>query len=194
MRWLVTFLCLCLLLSACGVSEAPAGKLPAPAVCEIPVYDVEIYEYMGGILSGPLYLATVDAPDSVLETSERIPGEQSVPICMFTTIGDTDGIRDSVGTQFWLLDLYESGITKTYWVHAEGSGYGSSTSTACYLNSLAKKTREDAPLYLVESGGFLYMVIGDTAYCPNPWAPEWIPEALPELHLGDGDIKVVEIE
>lgn len=193
MRYGILLLCLCLLLSGCGKTEVPAGEPPKPIVCEIPVYDVQMYEYMGGILSGPLYLATIDAPDSVLETGERIPGEQSVPICVFTTIGDTKGNRSSVGKTFWLLDLYDSGITKTYFVNAESS-YGSSTGKACYLNSLAKKTSAETPMYLVQSGSFLYMVIGDTAYCTATWDLEYIPEALPELELGDSEIKVVCIE
>jgi len=193
MKRLISFAILCLVMSGCGKREAPAGQLP-PVICKIPVYDVDIYEYMGGILSGPLYIATVDAPDSVIETSETIPGEQFVPICEFTTIGDVDGNRSSVGQRFWLLDLYDSGITKTYHVRAGRSGYSSTTVQAGYLNSLAKKTSADNPMYLVASGGFYYMVIGETAYCPNPWAPELVPEALPELDLGDGTVNVVKIE
>ena len=191
-RWILLLL-LCMYLSGCGKAEAPAGEAPPPVICEVPVYDVEIYEYMGGILSGSLYIATVDAPDSVLETSSRIPGEQSVPICWFTTIGDTEESQNSVTERFELLDLYDGGINKSYSVTAGRNSYGSSAVIACYLNSLAKKTSEDLPLYLVSSGGFRYAVIGDTAYCLGPWAPELVPEALPELYLGEEPVKVIKI-
>lgn len=194
MKHLLSILVLCLLLTACGKKEAPAGAPPPPVICETPIYEVEIYKYMGGILSGPLYIATMDAPESVLETGERIPGEQSTPICWFSTVGDTEGVRNSVGTQFLLLDLYDGGIFKSYSVRAGSNSYSSSTNIACYLNSLAKKTGEDMPLYLVSSGGFRYAVIGDTAYCLGPWAPELVPEALPELYFGDESVKVIKIE
>ena len=118
MKHLLSILVLCLLLTACGKKEAPAGAPPPPVICETPIYEVEIYEYMGGILSGPLYIATTDAPESVLETDERIPGEQSTPICWFSTVGDTEGVRNSVGTQFMLLDLYDGGIFQSYSVSA----------------------------------------------------------------------------
>ena len=194
MKCFALTLVFCLLLSGCGKQETPAGELPPPVICETPIYDVEIYKYMGGILSGPLYLATVDAPDSVHETGSRIPGEQSTPVCWFTTIGDLEGHRDSVGERFELLDLYDGGIVKSYNVGTESKSYGSSAVIAGYLNSLAKKTSEDMPLYLVSSGEFRYAVIGKIAYCLGPWEPERVPEALPELELGDGEIKVVCIE
>lgn len=186
-----------LLLSGCsstGVEETPAGGLPAPAMCDVPVYEVEIYKPISGQSGDALYIATVDAPATVLQQREQISDRLSSPIVKFTTVGDVEALKEDVGNQYWLLDVADGNIEQAYFLSAGKNCYSSSAAYNTALKNLAHKTSEETPLYLVTSGPFLYFVVEKTAYCIDPFSPEIVPESLPELYLGDDPMKIIKVD
>lgn len=175
--------------------EAASGWEIQYAVCEEPVYKVEIWEFPSDFKAMPLYVATLEMPQDIQEKWTSLLSKTEVPIAKFTTIGDSEGNREMVGKSFWVPEISGGWIQQFYYLSSPvGGGYSYSANNVSDLMSLASLTSEETPLYLVLSGDFLYGVIGDTAYYISDWNEENAPEYLPELYLGEGEVFVEKID
>lgn len=157
--------------------------------------------------SDTLYVVTKDAPGPVQEKiqamkqqgdtdTSAVDSPEQVPIAIFVTDAEGETAKSSVGKRFLLLSTDSTGIANIYTLNQSDTDVhvGSSTAFANAFMSLAGKTSENTPLYVVSTGEAVYAVIGSTAYHISEWGFELAPEMLSKLYLGDGDCIVKKID
>ena len=211
------FITFCVLLSGCHsivtvytpeIAQTTGQKSPLsdgeelPVVCENPVYPTIVWTETTYHSEYPLYVATLPAPESIQEKVQSLSEQKSsseenlsLPVSVFTTIGDDLERQGQVGTRFWVFEQGEQSITSIFFLTSQNGTVHLSSSPA-YIGpilSLASKTSETTPMHLVSSGHFMYAVIGDTAYCISEKEQSRLPEALPELNLGEAKCTTTKI-
>ena len=148
------------------------------------IYEVVSYTVPEINIAKPLYVATTDMPSDYYAELAHYPFAQAlgVPIRTFSHIGREPNY--SPNPSFWIPIITNGNIVSICSiVKLENYGF-SVTHTKTYskeLGSIAGKTSESYPLYLVLDGEMCYAVISDTAYNITPWAPP--ANAIPDLDL-----------
>lgn len=183
MKRAVLLLVMCLLcFTGCGT----AGE----------IYRVEVFDGESEALEAPLYVATIEMPEScgdVLGTHGISVSRLGAPVAVFSVEGS---VVEPSGI-FRLPNIGGSGISGFYILSENFDATSSlnySRSGTEKLHALAGKTSENTPLYLVCDGQLEYAVIGDTAYYIGYVIFEPLPEQL-TLSLPDAvDVAVLSVE
>ena len=102
----------------------------------------------------------------------------------------------SVGSRFIVFSSTDSGGTTAYvFSQNEDSIHASSVSSLSYqILCLSGLTSPETPMTIVNSGEFIYIVIGNTAYLLSEWGADIAPDALGELYWSEAPVGVSEIK
>jgi len=158
------------------------------------VYQVVLWDETADYTSAPLYLATTKAPNVINQKRGALLGTYSPPIATFTTTSAPKDTKENANDVFLLLDLYDQQIINVYTLHRKLEGHSKSKSLIDPLVSLAKKTSEESPMYLVYDGKFQYAIIGNTAYFISSWGRESAPQTISGIDPGQKAIQTIKID
>lgn len=157
--------------------------------CQNPVYQVAQYSLPAQYSPQTLWVVTRTMPDAYRETLYSLMDQETIanlgtPILLFTHVESTDSqdVRDH--PYYWIPLMQGETIQRFYWIaQTEDGSYATAYSEDCAakLTSLASKTNQEHPLYLVADGDVLYAVIDDTAYNLNDWGVESFTDVIPEI-------------
>lgn len=168
--------------------------------CENPVYQVELYCVPEKFNKMPLYVATIEMPEAYYQALSPYGTEAEKaafrPIAFFSH--EESISKDVVGDKFWVPIITDDGILFFYFLTQLSDGriiiqLNTSDTTAAVFNSLAEKTSEETPLYLVQDIESIYGVIGDTAYFFPSWGEPAV-NYIPEIYSGDHAVFVERID
>lgn len=175
----------------------PGGWCFGIKECKNPVYKVCKFDTSQEYTKSDLYIATTEMPQKYYDAlsdfirNDDVMDKLGTPIATFRH--DECENKESIVDLFWVPKLSNGLIKGIYCVGTYSDGKINATLSVDRddLNSLAEKTSEETPMYIVIDQAIEYAVIGDTAYYLYL---EPVVDYIPEIYTGDCDVVVKKVE